>query len=205
MAEIGEEPSLGGEQRSPWTVALLSVLTLGIYGAYWLWVTSKEVDRFDESGSSAFGVARWAIPTAIVGLVGTVGTLTYIFGSGDLVTLGPLYILFGLGMLVGAIGTVVALWRVWRFVKRHERVLVGDPLNPGLLLGVLGVGYLLMVVFPPAVVYVVHRTQRGLNRIWRAAEEGYEPTPAQPAGGFPSPAESPGGRPRSEPGPRERG
>lgn len=184
MVQTSEQPSTPGEQRSPWQAAILGVLTLGLYAAYWLWVTSKEVDGFDESSSPAFSVARWAIPTAAVGGIGTVVTVSYMMQTGSLLSVGPVYLLFALAMFAGSIGMVAALWRVWRFVERHERALEAEPLSPGLLLAILGISYLLMVPFPLAGGYVLHRTQRGLNRVWRAAEEGYEPRPPQPAGSF---------------------
>lgn len=51
----------------------------------------------------------------------------------------------------------------------------------GLVLGPLAVsvlpfaGFLGLLVAPFTVAYVLHRTQRGLNRIWLAARRGYKP------------------------------
>lgn len=216
------------DHRSPWLVAILGVLTLGVYFAYWIWETSKEAHAFDEYGASPYDVTKWAVPTAVGAAIGALlagGAFLTMMTSrmpaqptpGSMPATGPAFwIVWGVlavanfTLLAAAVGLLVADWRLWKFVERHERGIGrSSTLSPGLLLGAFLVSYFLVLPLPLAAGYVLHRTQTGLNRIRAAALDGYEAEQAWGPDGRP-PArdqaqdEGPGGSAAPpSPGPRE--
>lgn len=198
------QPARGpaGEEREPLHVALWTVLTLGIYQLYWLWISSRSVDRYDPRASSPFRVARWAIPLNVVGAVGllvagvllvqSTGLTPEAIQSGtadfqnldisrDLLVLA----LVAVGAaLVGGIGVLVAYWRLWSFVQDSERRQGrSDPIRPGLMLTVVvGAGLAAQLIplvgfllGPLAWAYVLYRSQEGLNWVWDETRGRSEP------------------------------
>lgn len=165
-------------------------MTLGLYQLYWLWVSARSAERFEPGGHQPFRLARWAIPAQIAGVLGLLGILL-VSGQADAVlsggTLDPAELemagsvlaLGGVALLlavVGGVAILVAEWRLWRFTEQHERRLgVDDPIRPGLMLAIaIGAGIAAQLVptvgvllGPAAVAYVLYRTQKGLNRVWR--------------------------------------
>lgn len=176
-----------GRERNPVLVVVLSLFTFGIYAIYWIWSTSKEMDRFDPHRKSPFAIAKWAVPLPLASLVlGLAGLMTMVAGtgSGSEAGLGGGILLFGLAALLffaGAIAMLFVYWRLWKGVEAHERS-IGAPtiLSPGLMMVLWLVPFLNLI----GAIYIPYRTQEGLNRIWAAADEGYEASPPRPAGGF---------------------
>lgn len=195
-------PSGGRTRTQPWLVAVLGVLTAGLYLWYWLWTSAQDAESFEPGARSPHAVARWAVPSNVAGIVGVwiVGIVAAVMvwtqGTGStqvsLETMGGVLLgltagvaLLGLVGFAGAVGMLFAVWRLWGFVERHEQAVgVQDPLSPGTMLGlVLGLFVSLIVPLlnvlavlagPFVAGYVLHRTQKGFNRIWVAASGGYE-------------------------------
>lgn len=198
-----QQGSSVGDHREPVIVAILGVVTFGIYFWYWLWTSSKSAERFDPRASSPFSVAKWAIPTGAIGTVAMWGAIIAMFATlgslpsnpdpdtvgGAMAGFGILMLLGLLLALVGGIGILVAEWRLWKFSEHHERGIgVRDPISPGLMLGLVLapailslvplVNLLMIIAGPIAAGYVLYRTQQALNRVWDAAGQGYEPQDA---------------------------
>lgn len=183
----GNEGSQRGKQRSPGMVVVLTLVTLGLYGAYWLWSVTKEMDRFDPYRKSPFDIVKWALPVTFGGMLGYLAGFFTVFGgaaAGSEAGIGMGIIIFGIAVLavfVGGIAMLVAQWRLWSGVETHERSIgARDALSPILMLILLLVPFVNMI----GTFYVYYRVQKGLNRIWTAAEDGYEPQPPERAGGF---------------------
>jgi hypothetical protein len=194
-ASAAEGP--GPEHRSPILVALLALFTFGIYALYWLWQTSQEADAFDPRGDSPYDLARWSVPVSAIGVVGSWAVMIFAFvalGASDLAS-GALFgggsilvavgfALFGLLGLAGGIGNLVAAYRIWGFVERHERAIgVRDPLSPKTMIGIV-IGIIVLSIIPivnllagPVALvgggYIYYRTQQGLNRVGEAARGDY--------------------------------
>lgn len=185
-----------GRRRSPILVPLLSYLTLQLYLYYWVWKTGESVEGFDRYRDSPYEFARWGVPLSVAGslLVGAAILALLLLEptlptnpsparlAAPLLALIILLVMGGLLTLTGMVLLWVAYWRIWQFVSTHEANLGYEPLNASLML-VLWVGGLVVVGLIPIVgwaiqlgarVYVLYRTQRGLNRVWEAAGQGYE-------------------------------
>lgn len=179
--DAGREPS--GKQRSPFLVVVLGLVTLGLYPLYWIWAVSKEMDRFDPHRDSPYDVVKWALALFVAGVAGFAGGWGSLFAgaAGAEAGLGAGVILFGLGavlLVLGGLAIVFAHWRLWKGVEAHERAIdAPTALSPGMMLVLLLVPLLNLI----GIIYIPYRTQEGLNRIWAAAEEGYQPSP-RPSG-----------------------
>lgn len=188
------------KHRSPLLVAALGILTGGIFVLYWIHRVTREAAGFDPDAEEAVSPTKWGVPLGIVAfVVGTAAGVALIAmarglapgtvpSEGELVGILGVMALASLIATIAAVGLLLALWRLWGFVERHERRLAsGAALSPGLMLGlVLGpiavsivpfAGFLGVLVAPFGAGYVLHRTQRGLNRIWLAARRGYQASP----------------------------
>lgn len=147
-----------GKTRSPLFVAVLGVLTFGIYPLYWIWSTAKSTARFEPRAKSPLDPAKWGVPLGAASLVVGVATfatmilsLVMALSSGGVPRQSGIeelqreMLLFQgvmiVGMLIGvlaAIGLFLTLWRVWNIVQRHERGIGRrETLTPGLMLGLL--------------------------------------------------------------------
>lgn len=185
-----------GEHRDPIFVAVLGVVTFGVYFWYWLWSSAESAERFDERSVSPFDTARWAVPLHALGTVGVWFAALQAWNTlpdgvtesgvaqfqDELIGLAIAAGVFALIALVGAFGLLFAQRRLWKLVERHEHALdEPNPIRPGrmtllVLLPVIPVVNVLTLVFLPFIYgYLLHRTQRGLNRIWEATREGYRP------------------------------
>lgn len=196
-----------GPHREPMLVAVLGVLTLGFYFWYWLWKTSEECERFDPEGPSphlpvkiglggiAVGIASWMFIFFI--FIGASGAASDPAASGEaLEAAGVGAMIFSivalLGFFIGMIALLVGMYRVWKWIEFHETEIgYRDSLSAGVMLLIylgggfvsglfifLLIGFLLM---PLVYGYVLYRTQKGMNRVWEAAEQGYQvPTRRSP-------------------------
>lgn len=171
-----------GKQRNPMVTAVLGVITLGVYVWAWLWMVTGEARRFDESRKTGHGPIKWGLPALVLGGLAVWAGVSSL--SPDMIALGAVV------GFVGILGVLTAQWRLWGFVSHHERSLdVSHPISPtAMLLALIAGGFLgriagaaapetpLGMIVPTAVnLYVVYRTQKGLNRIWNAAASGYRP------------------------------
>ena len=57
-----------GQQRGPWFVALIGLLTLGIYWIYWYYKTGEELKRYSGEG---LGGVIWLVIGLVIGIVMT--------------------------------------------------------------------------------------------------------------------------------------
>lgn len=76
--------------------------------------------------------------------------------------------------VLGTIPFLYGMYQLWRWVGRQEeRIGHSSSLSPVLMLAL----YLVVgaILGPVILLYIVYRTQKGLNRIWEAAARGYEP------------------------------
>ena len=55
-----------GQHRGPWFVALIGLVTLGIYWIYWYYKTGEEVKRYSGEG---LGGVLWLVIGIVVGIV----------------------------------------------------------------------------------------------------------------------------------------
>ena len=55
-----------GQQRGPWFVALIGLLTLGIYWIYWYYKTGDELKKYNGDG---LGGVLWLVIAIVVGIV----------------------------------------------------------------------------------------------------------------------------------------
>lgn len=188
-------------------VAVLGVLTLGIYFWYWLWKTSEDCERFDPEGQSphlpvkiglggvAVGFASWLILFLVI--LGASGAASDPTASAEAVeAAGVAAMIFSvvamLAFFAGGIAVLVGMYRVWKWIEFHETEIgYRDSMSAGVMLLIyLGGGFvsgllvLLLIGFllmPLVYGYVLYRTQKGMNRVWEAAEQGYQvPTRRSP-------------------------
>ena len=55
-----------GTQRGPWFVALIGLLTLGIYWIYWYYKTGEEIKNYSGEG---LGGVLWLVIALVIGIV----------------------------------------------------------------------------------------------------------------------------------------
>jgi hypothetical protein len=55
-----------GQRRGPWFVALIGLVTLGIYWIYWYYKTGEEVKRYSGEG---LGGVLWLVIALVIGIV----------------------------------------------------------------------------------------------------------------------------------------
>jgi formate/nitrite transporter FocA (FNT family) len=191
-------------------VIVLTFVTLGIYLWYWAWKSTEAADAFDRRGSSAHTPTKFGLFASIAGgLMVGIGFLVLVGAAGaagnqaatpdELAGAGVAsLVLWGIGGLIalgGSIGLLVGFWRLWKFIGFHEaQIGYRDTLSAGTMLAIYFGGnvvgsILFIILIGPLIAmaasgYVLYRTQKGLNRVWRAARDGYEP-PEGPQPGVP--------------------
>jgi type IV secretory pathway VirB2 component (pilin) len=55
-----------GQQRGPWFVALIGIVTFGIYWIYWLYKTGDDIKRYSGEG---LGGVLWLVIGIVIGIV----------------------------------------------------------------------------------------------------------------------------------------
>jgi hypothetical protein len=97
-----------GRHRSPLVVLLLMLVTLGIYGLYWIYISFAEVKAHREKGTSGFvGMLLSLIPVSIFLLPSHVGDMYAESGKTK-----PVTGMTGLWALLPIIGSIVWLFKV---------------------------------------------------------------------------------------------
>lgn len=168
-----------GRPRSPGRAALLVVATLGLYAWYWALAATGECERFDPEGPSPngpvkLGVAGLALGSAFV-LVSLLGTFLSAVPLGSSAGTAGTLLLAGFALTVlGTIPFLFGMYQLWRWVGLQEGHLgFQSSLSPLLMLAL----YVVVggILGPVVLLYIVYRTQKGMNRVWEAAARGYEP------------------------------
>lgn len=185
-----------GRVVEPVLVLVLYLVTLGVYGAFYWWRVSKEVDAYTGRPGNAHSPARAGILTLVIATPLALGAYLFILlaivatpgfdpESSQPPELTPeqaaafgfpalILLLAAVAALVGQIVLYVAKWRVWRAIEADERARgLPAPLSPGLMLIFVLVPYVSLVTFWIA----MHRTQKGLNGMWEAPVSGSWPAP----------------------------
>lgn len=183
-----------GKERTPWLVPLLMMVTLGVYLYYWLWQVTDEAESFDSTRHRSHARAKWTVGLvagavgtfllAFVMLVSSVGiseVSAEAFAAGGVASIG-LFMIGFFALVAGAIVLYVTLWTLWNWISHHERAAGWEALSPGVLLALMlggaavsGIPLVGWVAGPAAIFYAYYRTQKGFNKVWSAAREGYEP------------------------------
>ena len=97
-----------GRHRNPWAIILWMILTLGIYGLYWIYISFAEVHaRRGKGVSGLVGLLLALIPVSIFLLPSYIGDMYAEDGKAK-----PLTGLTGLWALVPLVGSVVWLFKV---------------------------------------------------------------------------------------------
>jgi Domain of unknown function (DUF4234) len=97
-----------GRRRNPWTVLLLTIVTLGIYLLYWIYITFAEVKARRGKGTSGIvGLLLALIPVSIFLLPSHVGDMYAEAGKPK-----PITGYAGLWALIPLVGGIVWLFKV---------------------------------------------------------------------------------------------
>lgn len=174
-----------GRTQEPWLVPLLALVTLGVYMYVWAWRVGREVDAA-RGTAYAYPAAKRSVYYGLAGSLlfvgGLVGLLVVTGGalikddgsvSAEALAGAPAstaafasgaFLIGFVVLLVGAAWFYIALWRVWRAVEEAETRRGVPPLSPALLLVLVLVPYVNLV----GSLYMLWRTQKGLNGMWDA-------------------------------------
>ena len=97
-----------GRHRNPWAVLLWMILTLGIYGLYWIFISFAEVKAHRGKGVSGFvGLLLALIPVSIFLLPSYVGDMYAESGKTK-----PITGMAGFWALVPLVGSIIWLFKV---------------------------------------------------------------------------------------------
>lgn len=185
-----------GEVREPLLVILLAIVTLGLYGLYYWWVVSREVDEHTQRPGHSHNLVRIGTIVSIVSALVLVFAFISFMGSmissglvdGDEPTeeeimallLGGIgiFVLGGLGAFVGSILRLIGKWRMWSALEEAERRRMhANPISAGLMLALSILGWFVPFVGWILPLVVMWMTQEHLNQAWR----GGAPTITRPS------------------------
>ena len=100
--------SMVGRKRNPWVVLLLIIVTLGIYGLYWIYISFAEVKARRGQGTSGIvGLLLALIPVSIFLLPSHIGDMYAEAGKTK-----PITGYAGLWALIPIVGSIVWLFKV---------------------------------------------------------------------------------------------
>jgi Domain of unknown function (DUF4234) len=119
-----------GKHRNPLVVLLLMIVTLGIYGLYWIYISFAEVRARRGKGVSGFvGLLLALIPVSIFLLPSYVGDMYAEEGKTK-----PITGLAGLWALIPLIGSIIWLFKVqgrlnefWGMAGREQEAAPAPP------------------------------------------------------------------------------
>lgn len=167
-----------GKVRPPAIVLILILVTLGIYGLFYWWSVSREVDDYTGRPGYAHRKVRLgiflslgALVLLVIGFVLLGSALSFSEGAEpqaevDAGAAGGFMLAMmagGAAAVAGAILLLMGQWRVWTTIRDDEvRRGIQNPLSPGLQLFFVLMPYVNLVTMWIA----YYRTQKGLNGMW---------------------------------------
>lgn len=172
-----------GRQQDAALVVILTLVTLGIYGFFYWWRVSKEVDAYmirpEDSHRSIKIGAILGLVSAVVGIFAFIAFMSAVFSAvgndfaasdpgsaAPLALFGGMALLFPLLMIAWIAAWVLWLvgqYRVWRLIEEDERARGHpNPLSPGLQLLFVLIPYVNLVTMFIA----LYKTQERLNAAW---------------------------------------
>ncbi|HET6406154.1 MAG TPA: DUF4234 domain-containing protein [Candidatus Thermoplasmatota archaeon] len=180
-------PGPAGRPREGMIVVLLAIITFGLYGLYFWWVTSRELDDYTRKPGNSHNLIR--IGTIISVVAGVVlffagiafvasiiaeaasggepseeEILAMVFGG-----IG-LFFLVGTAGFVGSVIRLVGKWRMWSALEEDERRrLHASPLSAGLMLALTILSWFVPFVGWVLPLVVLYMTAEHLNEAWQAA------------------------------------
>lgn len=172
-----------GRHQDAALVVILTIVTFGIYGFFYWWRVSKEIDAYmirpEHSHRSIKIGAILGFVSFVVGIVAVIAFMSAIFaaygedlatsassGEAPFVLLGGMTLLFPfllIGWIAAWILWLVGQYRVWRLIEEDERARGHpNPLSPGLQLLFVLIPYVNLVTMFIA----LYKTQERLNAAW---------------------------------------
>lgn len=175
-----------GVTMEPWLVLVLTLVTFGVYGFFYWWRVSKEVDAYRGTPGHANQPIKTAIIVGSVVMVLMVVLFALFLGAlvdaglsqdfqgeptpeqveailGGMAGAFAIIPLIAIGALVAFVFWLVGQWRVWSAIEADERRRGHpSPLSPGLQLVFVLVPYINIVTTWIA----LWRTQDRLNQMW---------------------------------------
>lgn len=166
---------------------VLAVVTFGIYGLYYWWVASREMDEYARRPGHSHKLIRIgtivllvAMAVLVFALISFFGTLIAASASGDEPTGGEVVAMvfgaFGVFFLaataafVGEVVRLVGKYRYWEMLEADERRRGhATPLSAGLMLILSLVGWFLPFIGWVLPLIVLYMTNEHTNQAWAAA------------------------------------
>lgn len=176
-----------GQVREPFVVILLAIVTLGLYGLYYWWVVSREVDEYTQKpGHSHKLVQIGTIISLVAGVIlffaaiSFIGTIIAEAADGQEPTeeevLGMVFgaigtfILVGMAAFAGSIIRLVGKYRLWSALEENERARMHpNPLSAGLMIALVILAWFVPFIGFVLPLVVMWMTQEHLNQAWQAA------------------------------------
>ena len=176
-----------GAVREPVVVILLAIVTLGLYGLYYWWVVSREVDEYTQKPGNAHKLVKiGTIISLVAGVIlffaaiSFVGTIIAEAVDGAEPTeeeiLGMIggafatFFLVGTAAFVGSIIRLIGKWRLWSALEADERARMHpSPISAGLMLALVILAWFIPFVGWILPLVVMWMTQEHLNQAWQAA------------------------------------
>jgi len=104
------------KKRSPWLVLLFFIITFGIYGIYWIFSTTKELQE-NTSSKVSIKLLVWGIVLSILGVC--FFGFGIVFASFSSIAS---WILISIGVLFYVASAIISIIFIWRYSKGIEEV-----------------------------------------------------------------------------------